>query len=323
MERLRFRRGGIKSKITRISKFIKDNPLSVEDDKAESTILYQGKLDALLVAFNDFVSIQKEICKLLDLADPACIKEYEDYTVDFEDDFYSAKAQLTALLAICGNGEQGDVSINDRSMIDQFVENQSVLISQLGKQHPPATEIKLLPLKIPQFNGEYRDWTSFFDIFNAAVHQNKKLSNAQKMQYLKESLTGSASQLIKHITIADANYVPAYDMLVKRFDKKPHVVISLIKTFMEQAKVSTASSTNIREVLNIVLEVTRSLAALGADYESRDPWLIFLVLEKLDSETRKLWSTEVLKFDNPKLTDLLDFMEIRCDSIENFCEPAG
>ena len=50
-------------------------------------------------------------------------------------------------------------------------------------------------LNLPTFSGKYDEWFPFFDIFNSVIHSNS-LSNMQRFQYLRASLTGDASAVI-------------------------------------------------------------------------------------------------------------------------------
>ncbi|CAB3221165.1 unnamed protein product, partial [Arctia plantaginis] len=50
-------------------------------------------------------------------------------------------------------------------------------------------------MDIPTFSGSYQQWISFKDLFCEAIHHNKSLPNAQKMQYLKAKLRGEADKL--------------------------------------------------------------------------------------------------------------------------------
>ena len=42
---------------------------------------------------------------------------------------------------------------------------------------------KLPKRNIPVFSGEYLQWNSFWDLFNASVHTNKALRDAQRLQF--------------------------------------------------------------------------------------------------------------------------------------------
>lgn len=56
-----------------------------------------------------------------------------------------------------------------------------------------------LPLiDIPKCSGSPADWLSFKDLFSSLILANPTLSLVEKLQYLKTSLTGSASLLKKH-----------------------------------------------------------------------------------------------------------------------------
>ncbi|XP_065072769.1 uncharacterized protein LOC135697110 [Ochlerotatus camptorhynchus] len=63
-------------------------------------------------------------------------------------------------------------------------------------------------------------------------------------------------------------------------------------------------------------EIVQQLDALGQEFKSRDPWLIHLILEKLDKDTRASWSQEVVEIENPTFEELLAFLKKRCEMIE-------
>lgn len=44
--------------------------------------------------------------------------------------------------------------------------------------------------------------------------------------------------------------------------------------------------------MNTTNEVNRSLKALGNEYETLDVWIMYMLVEMFDLETRKLWSPE-------------------------------
>ena len=62
---------------------------------------------------------------------------------------------------------------------------------------------RLPKLNLPSFSGNYKQWTSFIDLFNSSVDSNSQLSNAQKLQYLKASLTNDAAKLLSSFTIIE------------------------------------------------------------------------------------------------------------------------
>ena len=65
---------------------------------------------------------------------------------------------------------------------------------------------KLPKLNLPTFKGDYENWLSFHDLFKSSVHDNRSLTDSQRLQYLKASLQGDAVKLSTSLAITDANY---------------------------------------------------------------------------------------------------------------------
>lgn len=66
--------------------------------------------------------------------------------------------------------------------------------------------IQIPRLNVPQFHGCYEEWTSFRDLFVAAVHSNQTLQPVYKLQYLKSLLKGDAEILLKHTPVTNEHY---------------------------------------------------------------------------------------------------------------------
>jgi len=69
-------------------------------------------------------------------------------------------------------------------------------------------------------------------------------------------------------------------------------------------------------VSNIADEVLRGLSAQGEDAEKRDPWLIKLLLKKIDRETQQVWAEYSNKETFPSFQCFLSFINDRCDALE-------
>ena len=92
---------------------------------------------------------------------------------------------------------------------------------------------KLPKTNIPVISGEYLQWNPIWDLFNASVHTNETLMVAQRLQYLKASLKGDAAKIISHLTITDANYAGAKNVLQTRFANLRLIVRSHIRAMLE------------------------------------------------------------------------------------------
>ena len=55
-------------------------------------------------------------------------------------------------------------------------------LEQAPKTHETYREpaIKLPKINIPIFDGDTLNWVTFWDLFDLAIHSNKKLHNVQK-----------------------------------------------------------------------------------------------------------------------------------------------
>ena len=85
---------------------------------------------------------------------------------------------------------------------------------------------------------------------------------------------------------------------------------------MDQPSILQPNSANIRKLMDSLDESIRGLKALGSNAEKRDPWLIYIALNKLDDDTRSLWAQETAKTDFSTIEELLAFLGKRVDMLE-------
>lgn len=71
-------------------------------------------------------------------------------------------------------------------------------------QSTPHILSKGLPtpkLMLPKFRGDVTAWTTFWDSFKAAVHDNTELTKINKFNYLTSFLEGVAAHSIQGLTL--------------------------------------------------------------------------------------------------------------------------
>jgi len=94
--------------------------------------------------------------------------------------------------------------------------------NELGKASPrnssreesiasATSVIKLAALSIPVFNGDYKDWTSFYDMFVALIHTNNSLTPIQTFFYLRSSLSNEPANCIKNLETTANNHEHAWE----------------------------------------------------------------------------------------------------------------
>ncbi|GFX71822.1 mariner Mos1 transposase [Trichonephila clavipes] len=155
---------------------------------------------------------------------------------------------------------------------------------------PISSNFRLPKLNIPVFSGKFEDWINFKDSFLTSVHSQTSLGNIKKFQYLEGLLSDEPSSLIKHIPLSNESYEEAWGKLIDRYDKKKQIVYALIKTFLDQKGISQVNMTNLRNLVDTSDEVLRGLKALGTEATNRDHWFIQILMQKLDTEMKRLVS---------------------------------
>ncbi|GFS89960.1 uncharacterized protein TNCV_506901 [Trichonephila clavipes] len=243
-----------KAALTRTINFIDKNDQTFDKNDI------RNKLEKLELTYTEF-----------DKADAALpIESFE--MEEFETKYYETKAKLQNILE---NLSVRTYVYNDNSDVFENVSNMK------------SSNFKLPKINIERFSGDYKDWPLFKDLYVSLVHDNMCLSNIQKFQYLRGLLLSEPANIIKHIPITETAYNEAWEKLLARYDKKKQIIFSLIKTFMEQPSFNDTNSHNLRNIADTSDEVIRGLKSIDSKAESRDVWLIYILLQKVDPKTRQ------------------------------------
>ena len=151
---------------------------------------------------------------------------------------------------------------------------------------------------------------SFIDLFTASVDSKTtlSLSDAQKLQYLKTSAKEQPHCLINLPTITNTNYGVALNILRKSYESI--VCLNAIKN---------ENPTLLRKLIKTTDKNNSCLQNPSVGAESWDHILIYLVMERLDTVTRKDWeqhASENIGTDVPTYSDLKTFVENRATTLE-------
>lgn len=170
LRRLNRQREAIKSSVEAISIFV-----NKFDPASRSIRQIQTRLDKLILHIESFNEVQ---LKLLDHDDAP---DDDEGRLRFEDETCTLRAEMEELISKFGEIE------TDNS---------------LRVSHSSSSDAMRLPtIQPPTFSGNLEDWSSFFDTFNALFHNNASLTDVQRLHYLKSSVLGPASDIIKNLKI--------------------------------------------------------------------------------------------------------------------------
>ena len=183
----------------------------------------------------------------------------------------------------------------------------------------PNTEsaIRLPPISLPEFDGDYKRWLNYRDTFDSFVHRHKDLSDIQKLHYLKSSLRNEAAQVIESLETTAANYLPAWEQLCERYDNHRKMVGGHIHALCSMPSITKASSAILRSHQNGMNSHLRALTALKLPVEHWDAIIIHLMVEKLDIESHHLWESSRSSASLPSIQEYLAFLNQRCLTLES------
>lgn len=248
------------------------------------------------------------------LSNPA---EFFEQNSKFEDEYHAAKVYLDTLIQ---PDESNDL---DRSRFfaggdggagGDKADGGGDSKSRMHRSHLPD-------IKFNQFNGNYDDWNQFSQMFSKLVSK-EKLDSIDKLYYLNQSLTGEPQKMIKHLPINNDSFDNAWKLLEKTYNVRRHIVNSQFKLFFSIPKMKAENAAELRNMLRICLECESAFTTLAIDTDSIGLMMAYYCARQMDAETSRQWETELRAHTNePKLSELIEFLQIRCRLLSQFEQP--
>lgn len=173
-------------------------------------------------------------------------------------------------------------------------ERVDICHSQRNNNQQPNI-MKLKPIEIPKFRGDYENWFSFRDLFSNLYHNNPSLTGSEKLHYLKSSLDGDAARLISHLQSTDANYESAWQIITSRYENKRLLVNRQLEMIWSLQNIQTESTFHLKKMHDTVREALHALKNLEVNYETWDPILLIILIKKLDKDTHRLYEVQKIE----------------------------
>ncbi|KAL4148855.1 hypothetical protein QTP88_003000 [Uroleucon formosanum] len=295
---LTIRRGTLKGRITKFIKFLQD--FAIDGDVSQIRVRKQ-KIEE---CWDEFQNIQSAI--EVKVTNEAAAAVEENYRFEFEDLYFQAIADSEKMLNKTGHN------------INQNISNSEPPGSTASSHQ--ASIVKLAALNVPQFSGNYKEWSTFNDMFTALIHSNEALTEVQKFFYLKAALSGDAAEVVKCFETSAKNYKIAWDCLNERFNNKRIMVQAHTKAIFDLESITEESSGKLRQFVDKLFSHIKALEAIGYNPISWGPMLLHIISIKLDHATLRAWETQAPKTEVPKVEELIAFLKGRfqiLESIEN------
>lgn len=178
--------------------------------------------------------------------------------------------------------------------------------------------VKLPPVKLSVFSGELKEWTEFKATCRSIL--TDKILDVQRLQYLKEALTGEPRELVAHILPAEGAYERAMKLLVGRYENvRANVNGHLHRLYTIERDTATGEATaTLRKVINTINGLKAALKGVDIETDTWDSILIFNTSQCLHPNSRKAWEEKLEgKRVIPTLESYLNFLEARINILEN------
>ncbi|KAL6727242.1 hypothetical protein Aduo_009137 [Ancylostoma duodenale] len=123
-------------------------------------------------------------------------------------------------------------------------------------------------LEIPSFSGNYREFNSFWTVFESLIHNDCELSDTDKFLYLKQALKGKAAAALSCIPVIGDRYSTAVDILKKHFDRSANMADIIINEIerLQRALDNPRSCRETFEAINArIIHLERTGMAMNAD----------------------------------------------------------
>ena len=143
-------------------------------------------------------------------------------------------------------------------------------------------KIRLPKLTMPRFKGELTKWNTFWDSFNASIHENDDISTIDKFNYLNSLLEGNAARAIHGLPLTESNYNSAIKILKDRFSK-PQAIISAHMDELLKLQVCNDRANALRLFYDKVSFHVRGLQSLGVSSDQYGSLLI-PIMSKLPND---------------------------------------
>lgn len=117
-----------------------------------------------------------------------------------------------------------------------LVSPQSPVHSPLNSSHrgssattPRPPKINLPHLQIPMFDGNFKEWINFKELFESLIGSNPELLPAHKMSYLKSHLSGPALEVVRHLQLGGDSFQSAWYLLNRRYNNRKALLNDLFR----------------------------------------------------------------------------------------------
>ena len=269
----------------------------------------------------NIASISSAVDSITEDPDTCLLQQYKEELQDFKAELGNVSSSILAM-----DLEDSDALCTSQAALEKEIFTCGLKIKKLlvvpRHASDPTTSssdeksLKLPKLDVPTFDGKVIHWRSFWEQFDISIHSRSKLSDTEKLVYLKNALKdGTAKGVIEGLSQSGEHYKEAIKSLKARYDRPRLIHQTHVRTILETANLKEGTGKELRRLHDTVQQHLRALASM--DYEPSGPFITSMLELKLDTNTMFEWQ----KFsqgssDVPHYKELLEFLNLRAQASE-------
>ena len=153
-------------------------------------------------------------------------------------------------------------------------------------------EAKLPKLTLTHFSGrDILKFQPYWDLFKVTIDEKDDLPKVVKFTYLLETVEDEAARCLEGLSLTDANYDVAKELLTDRYGRKDKVIVHHIMALLE-LKTTSCSVSALQELNDKLLFHTRALENLEIKGSQYGVLLTPVILHSLPSEIKLEWARD-------------------------------
>ncbi|XP_055591537.1 uncharacterized protein LOC129743524 [Uranotaenia lowii] len=172
-------------------------------------------------------------------------------------------------------------------------------------------------LTLPTFSGNLPDWINFRDNFRSLIHDNALLNPMDKFNYLRTSLRDDALLQINQIQVSAINYNLAWSVLESKYENHKLIAQEHMKALLAAPAMQIESFEGLNALLTTFKTNLQQLEKLGQRTSDWSTLLAFMLSQKLDTKTYRLWETHHASKDVPSFEAMVEFLENLCSILQS------
>ena len=244
------------------------------------------------------------------------LEQYKDQFDGFKLELLDISRGITAI-------EEATDLPEKESEISDAIFNVGLKIRKLlsTPTEPPTTPsregIKLPKIAVPTFDRDVLKWMNFWEQFEISVHGKDRLTDAEKMAYLRDALKGGpAEQVIQGLAQTAETYKEAISCLRSRYDRPRLIHQAHVRAILDLAPLKDGNGKEVRKLHDVINQNARALKAMKQ--ASFDSMLTAIAEAKMDNNTMREWRKYSRdQKETPPYTEIVEFLDLHARDTED------